>query len=150
MINIANYRRLIDRYVEKEMNRYKHAKVDIPCKRGCAHCCTKSVTCLPDEVEIISKLGIRIGMSTLELQYKEPNTADMSCVFLKDNQCKIYDNRPLSCRVHMVTTNPAFCLKGRPNIVRVRKADELMIRLYETHGRVTLHKALYHRLKDEL
>lgn len=34
---------------------------------------------------------------------------DISCPFLSDNHCRIYENRPLACREHFVVSPPECC-----------------------------------------
>ncbi len=43
----------------------------------------------------------------------------LSCPFLIDRSCSIYDIRPLVCREHMVTTNPSACNFTSPAMPRI-------------------------------
>jgi uncharacterized protein len=72
------------------------------CKKGCTHCCHKSVPISTHEAELISAttgrkmLSVRLasGPKTIE----EDLPAD-PCPFLVDSSCSIYEQRPIACRV---------------------------------------------------
>src|SRR6185369_5054629 len=38
---------------------------------------------------------------------------DRTCVFLRDEQCAIYEHRPSACRKYMVATPPELCVTDR-------------------------------------
>ena len=43
-------------------------------------------------------------------------TKKVSCVFLKDRECGIYDIRPAACRLHYVTTPREQCSPDAPKV----------------------------------
>lgn len=71
------------------------------CKAGCSQCCYQRVAMTQGEADAI---GYRIGHAAKQLpaSYKVPAVEAFSpatpCVFLKNNQCSIYDSRPFACR----------------------------------------------------
>lgn len=43
------------------------------------------------------------------------------CPFLEDESCSIYEERPVTCREYLVTSDPAYCAEGRADrVVRVQ------------------------------
>lgn len=65
------------------------------CKKGCAMCC------MDYSIFPIEFYSIREALSTQKLT-GTADTADNSnsCVFLKNNACSIYSERPIICRTH--------------------------------------------------
>jgi uncharacterized protein len=82
------------------------------CRRGCSHCCHISVLIPQQEADLMGK---RIGVKPhkvrgitcredIESGYHNP------CPFLKDDECSIYEHRPLACRQHFnVDVDPLLC-----------------------------------------
>jgi len=77
---------------------------NVACRRGCAHCCHTQVAMSPTEAEM---LGRAIGRKprknvayTHEPGYydKQPYGYHTPCPFLRNNECSIYEHRPLACR----------------------------------------------------
>jgi len=81
------------------------------CKKGCSTCCEYS----------------EIGISIIEAEYINKNIKhsfsfqrypsiskehNNPCPFLINNQCSIYDFRPLVCRTYHVFTDPINCKPG--------------------------------------
>ena len=64
------------------------------------------------DVEKIEKYNITDGndLSRINKWYKE---LELTCPFLINGLCTIYDKRPLACREHMVTSFPQFCQKNQ-------------------------------------
>ena len=104
---------------------------DFFCHRGCASCCSLNVAITSLEAELINnKIGTSLKTKLndyLSLERFQPKTttntianlaiedidppdeyipeATEKCPFLDENQCMIYDIRPLSCRVLLSTKN---------------------------------------------
>lgn len=88
------------------------------CRKGCSHCCHIAVAINPAEAELIArKTGRKAAKprnrmlegreqfaNAIPLGYGDP------CPFLVDNQCSIYDVRPLACRMHFnLDTHADLC-----------------------------------------
>ncbi len=95
------------------------------CKKGCSHCCTLNVSATSLEAELIgrkigSSLKSKVESSMKEKRFMPETTtntianlalenieppeeelvfSEKTCPFLFDNECIIYDIRPLSCRI---------------------------------------------------
>lgn len=75
----------------------------VACQPGCSGCCHYPAGVMPLEAELISK---RTGKSLLSgVAVADDNSP---CPFLLDNQCSIYDDRPMVCRKHVALTNTAY------------------------------------------
>lgn len=85
------------------------------CKRGCSFCCYYEINLSDDEYQLIrSKHGINVNelesikkqnkLSWAQIPYK-----DRKCPFLINNECSIYEDRPLACRQHYVINLPQNC-----------------------------------------
>jgi uncharacterized protein len=73
-----------------------------PCKRGCSHCCHIPVGVTATEAAVIGK---RIGVEPAKVKHRtdfgnDPWGYAHPCVFLKNGECSIYDDRPTACRIH--------------------------------------------------
>ena len=76
---------------------------NVACRKGCAHCCHIAVAVPKAEAEMI---GMAIGRKPKKVAAHKVQGHYSSqsygyhtpCPFLKDNQCSIYENRPLACR----------------------------------------------------
>ena len=92
---LEKYRKLrdqIDLLVATLENQHKQ---HLACKKGCDLCCM-DYSIFP--VEFYSILG---ALNQKNEQHVFPTqNVDGSCVFLKDHQCTIYDERPIICRTH--------------------------------------------------
>jgi Fe-S-cluster containining protein len=63
----------------------------------------------------------KIGVDVLAWQYFE---AGARCPFLSDaEECVIYADRPLSCRVYLVTSDPAHCQDSSGDVRQVMMRD---------------------------
>lgn len=91
----------------------------IKCGAGCSACCHQLFYCsLAEAVQIAEKHSDKIESKMAELTanasaaLKSNNHAayfGRPCVFLEDRQCTIYEDRPLACRAHLVTSDPEKC-----------------------------------------
>ena len=100
----------------------EHAN-EITCRRGCAHCCHMRVGVLPEEAALLydtmQAKGLVIDQARLATQlqwsddddvWKHQPPEDRRCLFLNDqNECQVYEQRPLSCRKYFVVSDPALC-----------------------------------------
>lgn len=88
------------------------------CTRGCTECCYMPV-CISREEAISLKKYLRksnISIDEEKLKYLASigeddyyKTTKIPCLFLKGSICSIYDNRPASCRIHLVVGDPKQC-----------------------------------------
>ena len=111
-------------------------RTNIPCRKGCSDCCNylvplsipevfhikEQVFAMPENIKqevyksflSSAKILLRnvpmnltsIEMENLSKWYSDLN---LSCPFLSDNACSIYDNRPIACREFLVTGSSKFC-----------------------------------------
>lgn len=106
---------------------------DIKCKAGCSACCKQAVTLsVPEALAILEPLlyepvrrmwYLRSTYQRITRQAKmclddQVNVQtwfekEIPCVFLKEDRCSIYEDRPAACRVHMVVSDPAQCQPPR-------------------------------------
>lgn len=79
---------------------YRHAAGHAACKRGCSHCCYIGVRITAIEAKAI---GEQIGIEPREVTNLPPRDAKSfsnrtPCPFLENEECSIYEHRPLECR----------------------------------------------------
>lgn len=78
----------------------------VVCKRGCAHCCNVSVYLTDYEAQYIAyQQRIDVNLD----KEKAGDYTDQPCTFLKDNECSIYEDRPLACRVYGTFDSADYC-----------------------------------------
>lgn len=74
------------------------------CRQGCSHCCNIAVTLPLGEAEVISaNIGVKIDPNFTPAKSRVGEVGRFEgtpCPFLKNNQCSIYDNRPIACRAY--------------------------------------------------
>jgi Fe-S-cluster containining protein len=93
-----------------------HVQTNTPCRRGCAHCCHIPVVIHEHEAGLIGdeigrmperpkKYWRRGDLQKFETSYSNP------CAFLGDeNECTIYEHRPIACRKHIsMAADDALC-----------------------------------------
>lgn len=112
---------LVDSLVKFDMNLALVDKVDIKCRKGCAHCCRQIVAVSTLEAQVLLtkavELNITLDRSRLERQskYVEGTWAsqppeDHACLFLsEEGECRVYEQRPLACRKYFVISDPEVC-----------------------------------------
>jgi Fe-S-cluster containining protein len=112
----------------------------VKCKKGCAHCCKIRVLVSLAEAQYIYEYSkennITIDVDYLKEQAKltEDHDYDFSkfrnCVFLSnDNSCLVYEARPISCRRHLVVSEPSNCdvQGGKKTVSAVPALDASLI-----------------------
>lgn len=85
-------------------------KPNSPCKSGCSHCCHMATAIIDTEA---ARIAGHINRPYIKQRRSESLEESIEwhndilekytavpCTFLKDNQCSIYEVRPLACRVH--------------------------------------------------
>ncbi len=90
-------------------------------RKGCGHCCKTNVDVTDDEVNLllehIEEEKIELDWEKIKRQsnhdlsnWKDQAVPDRSCVFLNENnECKVYNYRPMNCRKLLVITDPKHC-----------------------------------------
>jgi Fe-S-cluster containining protein len=76
-----------------------------PCKSGCAYCCSDITMIYEHEAKLMSAASGKPYQRILKRSEVEAISlaeiyAGQPCQFLSDNQCSIYNSRPLICRLH--------------------------------------------------
>lgn len=102
-----------------------------PCKRGCSACCHMATMVSLPEAEVMAKaIGVKMTMPKSWPYYDTRTGSEFverdkfahsfhehrnPCTFLVDNECSIYENRPLACRVHLnLAANAEPCEMDAP------------------------------------
>jgi len=152
-LKISVEREFTDEMVDQVVDHYDKKGNPISCGKGCSFCCHQHVACLPEEVEILFlKHSDSINIHKLESQVRDWGNSEKSCVFLKNGECSVYEDRPMMCRRMIVNSPSENCdtSKGKKNITKVLIAplENRLKRNFQTHGKVLLHQALYNRLTD--
>ena len=103
----------IDKHISENSN--------MTCRAGCSACCHQQINISDSEADLImeevNKRSIVLDKVKLSRQanwdkkdyYHKKNRPHASCVFLQDNKCSIYNQRPAVCRSYTVSSNPSFC-----------------------------------------
>ncbi len=87
-------------------------EIRVPCTRlGCSRCCLGTQMELSkSDIERITRLGYKLedfAVRGADGRYRLKNV-NGRCVFLgEDGRCKIYEHRPLGCRLY-----PVVCVEG--------------------------------------
>ena len=73
------------------------------CARGCGHCCHVHVPIADFEAAYIAH---HVGIKALPLKQSKHHdrmeySGETPCPFLKNEECSIYEHRPLTCRMHL-------------------------------------------------
>lgn len=117
-----NVHRFIDQLIAEEKQKGASDWNQMTCKRGCSACCHKTVILTVDEADLLIEFckdeGMQIDVEHLKRQVGFQGTPDQwfdqdrsisKCVFLKDNECSVYEHRPTACRKFFVISDPAKC-----------------------------------------
>lgn len=79
----------------------KVAEPYVACGKGCSACCQMNVMIYQLEANFIEKeTGIKPARITRNLSHPLDEFLGVSCPFLKDGSCTIYEVRPFACRKH--------------------------------------------------
>jgi len=146
---LEDERKAVKRDINATITRYYDSKSPISCKSNCSSCCHVPVTCFTEEIDDILSLDINIDFKRLESQINNWSASDKTCIFIKDGNCSIHDNKPMSCISHLVNTNPVNCGENStksPNRIQVRSVNERLKKLRIENKTVILHKEIYKRL----
>lgn len=109
----------------------------ISCKPGCSACCHQEVWITDDEAIQLSRFvkdGLEIDKTLLKAQLPWKDAAEWKtkpkpsrrCVFLNDQEnCRIYENRPVACRKHFVLSPPEQCddINGSAEVYAINHAE---------------------------
>jgi Fe-S-cluster containining protein len=88
------------------------------CRKGCSHCCHIAVAINQAEADLIGRATGREPakpvnrMTERRAEFAEaiPLGYGNPCPFLVNNECSIYDARPLACRMHFnLDVSPDLC-----------------------------------------
>lgn len=117
----------------------------VPCKKGCSACCHIKVEMCQAEAEIIGDYVHQVPKKFPKGVHFPPESSlghsDTPCPFLKNNECSIYEVRPIVCRNFVVTDvdnllcgfeNRALDLAQDPRFVPVQYIKALpMLEAYQ-------------------
>lgn len=84
-------------------------------------CCFDSAQKILDSDTLI-KYDVNNNTDNLSVISQWYEHLGLSCPFLKNDSCSIYEYRPLACREHLVTTSPGLCksrITNNPTLVRM-------------------------------
>lgn len=108
------YHQVIDGYIAQTMEK-PDPELTPTCRRGCFHCCYQNVDVIWDEAALLlEKYADQIDWERVQEQIDAVEVSKMpyakrACVFLKDGQCSVYEDRPNSCRKYFVISDPDKC-----------------------------------------
>lgn len=139
------FHKVVDAYVAEVL---KDPSVEVTCKRGCAHCCHIQVAVTPDEADLLrlASQDLEIDKARLEQQavykdiYDKLPYKQRRCVFLgDDNDCRVYEVRPIACRKYLVGNDPKLCNtkkypSGDAMVLSVNKAEIVASAVYNLRG----------------
>jgi Fe-S-cluster containining protein len=95
-------------FVDLSFNLFKLKERSV-CKTGCSHCCHVDVEIIYAEAAYIQEMT---GIKHNEIYKKQKNDFHKTktpCPFLKDNNCSIYEFRPIACRAFFTIDSVEFC-----------------------------------------
>ncbi|MBN2588262.1 MAG: YkgJ family cysteine cluster protein [Sedimentisphaerales bacterium] len=135
--------------------------ITIPCRKGCATCCNylvplsipeafylrETVLSLPENTGnsvfysfltsakcILNKKSEDLYSMELDQLSRWYSKLNLTCPFLSDNACSIYDKRPIACREHLVTGTNLFC---KPSQEEESQKIELPVSILECLGKLS-------------
>jgi Fe-S-cluster containining protein len=132
---LALFREATDRAMQRVGE--QHA---VTCRAGCHHCCYQMMTMtLSEAIVAVEYVLMRNEEAFLKhaahllpeqaervddpkCSYISWFEAQTPCVFLAGGLCSVYEVRPVACRTHVATSDPANCAHGAADN-RVQSAD---------------------------
>jgi len=96
----------------------------VACAKGCADCCKMNVTISKLEARSISEITGRPFADVADsVQHPTDAFVGVSCPYLVNDVCSIYENRPLACRRHAsFHSSSAWC---KPEMLETEKVPLL-------------------------
>jgi Fe-S-cluster containining protein len=115
----------------KLVNDYAQApSKEASCRKGCSYCCQIPVAVSESEARELATLAFPAQRQRLELQaswgeleakdWCRKPVVERSCVFLVDNECSVYAQRPLRCRTHFSAEDPVKCITGLSDAIDIK------------------------------
>jgi Fe-S-cluster containining protein len=98
----------------------------VACKRGCSHCCHMNTMVYEHEAvrlaEVSGRKMTRLPYRPLAMVYLEGNQFNgKPCTFLVNNECSVYEDRPLVCRTHhSMHDDASLCDMSVPAALTIR------------------------------
>lgn len=140
-VRVNSINQIVDGFFQNTANKAS-------CKRGCSSCCHLNVDITDCEAQVIKKfphnkknlkLHSKLGQATRHKLSRE----ESACPFLKDNECSIYEDRPLACRAYHVVSDPKLCdihenPDGKAGVMIVSTVDFIRAANYHVYGCKTM------------
>jgi hypothetical protein len=157
--------RRLHQMIEAEMAKLP-PELPITCARGCAACCHLEVQISASEGQLLAgrvRAGHVIDRARLREQASRPDRSEAwmagvvranRCVFLdEEDACSVYEERPATCRKHLVTTPAVLCADPNafPQPVLVPLADVVLSAALslEEEAPVSIAKSVARALPDD-
>jgi len=142
----VTFQEFIQEIIDENLKKFKkETNKEILCKKGCGFCCHLHTDITKEEakllVEYCESSLIEINWDRLKIQseksqetWKELNPKDKRCVFLNDEimSCKVYRYRPISCRKHLVISEPKLCDIENNTTEQILKVNTIMAEIVAT------------------
>jgi len=137
-------------------NLTKKAVGFMSCRKGCAHCCSYEVSITDDEADDLCRLivdkVVEIDIDRLKnhmnVGQDELSGDPRRCIFLNENnECNVYENRPLMCRRFLVSSNPENCKVGSKKTTSFLRSNEIE-KMLGKMSKGYMPRKLYLRLKN--
>jgi Fe-S-cluster containining protein len=103
-------------FINNELDHYISLESESStCLKGCHHCCFHPITVTPEESSVLKRHFRKIDQDRLKAQrfhFRDDQPiayAERACVFLKEGECSVYEDRPVICRLTHVKSLPADC-----------------------------------------
>jgi hypothetical protein len=103
-------------FIDAELDHYIALESESStCQKGCHYCCYHPITVTPEESSALKKHFRKIDQDRLKAQRfhfrdEQPIAyTERACVFLKDGECSVYEDRPIICRLTHVKSLPTDC-----------------------------------------
>ena len=126
---IKNFDKTLKKYFEQQ-------KKYVCCQRGCADCCKKGDYPLSEkELYFLMEGYSKLSTGTKKIVQANLNcfTKGGQCPFLINNECSVYQYRPIVCRVHGLaylvenTVILPHCANEGKNFSKEYKNDEVLV-----------------------